>query len=106
MATHLPDFKSFDIHTAPTSLGIQWEKRLENLFVGMKLGTDDDGQKQALLLYYAGEDVNEIYDTLGDATGTYAGAKGALNTYFTPTRNLTFEVLHKMTKENGTSRNN
>ena len=38
--------------------------------------------------------MNEIYDTLGDATGTYAGAKGALNTYFTPKRNLTFEVYN------------
>ena len=110
MANHLPDFKSFDITLEPTSLGVQWDKwikRLENLFIGMNLGDDADSQKKALLLYYAGEDVSEIYDTLEDTSTTYDGAKSVLTTYFKPKKNLTFEVYKfRSIKQDDTGKKN
>ena len=93
--THLPDFKTFDVLTEPTSLGTAWKKwikRLENLFTALKVTEPD--RKKAMLLHFAGEDVNDIYETLTDTSNTYDGAKTALDTYFTPKKNLTFEVYN------------
>ena len=90
---HLPDFKSFDVSTEPTSLGIawnKWTKRLENLFTAMKI--TEQPRKKAMLLHYAGEDVNDIYETFTDTT--YDAAKAILDAYFTPKKNLTFEVYN------------
>ena len=95
MSINLPEFTSFDVTIEPTSLGITWSKwlkRLENLFTAIEV--TDDGRKKALLLHYAGEDVNEIYETLVDATGTFSSAKEALTTYFKPKKNLTFQVYN------------
>ena len=89
MSINLPEFKSFDVSIEPTSLGITWSKwlkRLENLFTAIEV--NDDGRKKALVLHYAGEDVNEIYETLVDATGTFSSAKEALNTYFNASTNF------------------
>ena len=69
-------------------------KRLERLFIGMKL--EDDKQKRALLLHYAGPDVDDIFDTLTD-TGEdkdYKKAVEKLNEYFNPQINTTYEVYN------------
>ena len=67
MAQNLPDFPSFNINEEPNSLAVQWNKwmdRFENLLKALAVGEDEDGRKKALLLYYAGKDVHEIYQTL------------------------------------------
>ena len=64
---HLSELKLFDVSTEPTSLGIAWNKwtrRLVNLFTAMKI--TEQPLKKVMLLHYAGEDVNDIYETLGD----------------------------------------
>ena len=91
----LPEFPKFDTALQPTSLGICWEKwmkRLENLFVALEI--TDEPRQRALLLHYAGEEVNDIYETLTDTTKSYASTKGALDEYFKPKKNLTFEVYN------------
>ena len=50
-----------------------------------------DKQKRALLLHVAGEEVQDLFETLQDTGTTYAEALGALNTYFQPKRNIAFE---------------
>ena len=94
--TSLPDFPSFDLSADATSLGITWKKwtlRLENLFIA--LAVEDKKRQRALLLYYAGEGVHNIYKTLTtDADEEYAVAKGKLDSYFEPKINKTFEVYN------------
>ena len=62
----LPSFPSFEVH-ANSNVGPCWHKwltRFECLLVG--LGINDPTQKRALLLHYAGFEVDEIFDTLID----------------------------------------
>ena len=89
----LPEFPKFDISCHPTSLAgawSKWVKRFENLIVALEI-TDTDRQR-ALLLHYAGEEVNEIYETLTDTDKSYDSTKAALTRYFEPKKNVTFEV--------------
>ena len=102
-SSFLPEFQSFNVNAEPTSLSIEWNKwisRFENLVVA--LGITDDGRKKALLLYYGGKDVHDIYNTLTPvkaevetlAAEDYTDAKQNLTTYFTPSKNETFEVYN------------
>ena len=53
----------------PNSLAVQWNKwedRCENLLTA--LGITDAGRKKALLLFYSGKDVHEIYNSIKPAT--------------------------------------
>ena len=67
--TTLPDFPSFDVNADPTSLGIAWKKwttRLENLFLALDIQSEE--RRKALLLYYGGEELSDIFNTLAEAT--------------------------------------
>ena len=92
MASNLPDFPAFDVNAEPTSLSIEWRKwiiRFDNLIEALAI--TEDKRKKALLLFYAGKDVHNIYNTLDSITEevTYAQAKEKLGTYFEPSKNET-----------------
>ena len=92
-STNLPPFQKFNVDDNIASLAANWKKwvkKLENLFVALKV--QDEPQKKALLLYYAGDRVGDIYETLNDTSETFVAAKEILNTYFEPKKNLTYEV--------------
>jgi len=64
MAVSLPNFARFDVH-ADGNGGPHWEKwlaRLERMLIGTNITVPK--RKRALLLHYAGPDVDEIFDTL------------------------------------------
>eukprot|EP00794_Sanderia_malayensis_P010468 gene10468-biopygen7634 len=69
----------------------------------MEMNIKDDTQKRAMLLHYAGPDVDEIFDTLQD-TGKdkdYKKAVDKLNDYFKPKTNTTYEVFNfRQAKQN------
>ena len=96
MAATLPDFPNFNVNAEPNSLGIEWNKwmsRFENLLLALEV--TDAKRKKAMLLFYAGKDVHEIYDTLSPATDEeYDAAKEKLKTHFEPSKNETFEVYN------------
>ena len=97
MAVSLPDFPRFDIDSEPASLGISWKKwliNLENLCVALDI--KDEKRQKALLLYYAGNDVSDIFNTVAGETDpdTYKLAKDKLTAYFEPKVNLTFETYN------------
>ena len=53
----------------PASIGISWKKwltNLENLFVALDI--KDEKRQKALLLYYAGNDVSDIFNTVAGET--------------------------------------
>jgi hypothetical protein len=67
MAVALPHFAEFDVHSdgAVGIRNIRWKKwltRFKNLLLA--LDVDDTKRQRALLLQYAGESVNEIFETL------------------------------------------
>ena len=96
MAT-LPPFPSFDLSTDHGALGTRWKKyvsRFRNLLVALNI--TNKKRQRAILLHYAGEEVNDIVDTLPDAE-----AEGdedplesliiAVTNHFTPKSNVAYE---------------
>ena len=49
-------------------------------------------RKRALLLHFAGEEVNEIFETLPNTGDNYDTAVARLTEYFSPKKNTKFEV--------------
>jgi transposase InsO family protein len=93
----LPDFPPFNVHE-DANAGPRWKKwltRFERLLCGLNITADK--RKTALLLHYAGPDVDDIYDTLPTATGSnedYRAVVEKLNQYFSPQTNVAFEVFN------------
>ena len=72
-ATALPAFRKFDVSETSTQ-ATRWKKwlsRFRNLLVAVNV--TNKPRQRALLLHYAGEATNEIFDTLPD---TVAGESG------------------------------
>ena len=93
MATNLPHFTQFNA-SDQVSLGPNWERwlnRFENFLVALNITAE--GQKKAMLLHYAGEDVYDIYDTYRDDADSYTNVKEKLSTHFKPTKHTQFRVF-------------
>ena len=54
-------------------------------------GITDVARKRALFLCNAGDQVQELFDTLTDTGDTYEAAKNALDNYFAARRNASYE---------------
>lgn len=69
----------------------EWIERLELLFTGMDI--NDNGEKRALLLHYAGERVYDIYNAEnGESPTSHVGTKQILSTYFYSRKNVQVAV--------------
>ena len=51
-----------------------------------------DARLKALMLHLAGEQVHDIYDTMAAATDKYAHTKQKLTGYFSPKKNMQYQV--------------
>ena len=83
----------FDTETDPGSVGPRWTKwvaRFENYTTAMNITAD--ARLKALLLHIAGERVHDIYDTLAGADDDYAATKQKLSGYFSPKKNVQYQV--------------
>ena len=97
MANALPAFPEFDVSETSTQ-AVRWQKmlsRFENLLVAMDV--TNKKRQRALLLNYAGEAANEIFDTLPNTTpeegeDPFDKAVQALTNYFTPRQNREYEI--------------
>ena len=75
-----------------TNLAQKWDqyvKRFEYYIKAQNVTKDE--QKRPLLLHVAGEEVQDLFETLQDTDTTYAEALGALHTYFEPKKSIAFE---------------
>ena len=86
MAVSLPTFPPFDVHSDASSTVVCWKKWLrwfENMMIGLNI-KDDLKRKRALLLHYAGEEINDIFETLPDTgeENNYQAAIDALTAHF------------------------
>ena len=92
MASPPPHYEQFPVHSDPSTVGQRWStyiKRMENMFVGFNI--TDDKQTRCLLLYYAGTEVSELFDTLPNQGTTFDDAVKCLTDYFSPKKNVEFE---------------
>ena len=68
-------------------------------------GIKNDEQKKALLLHIAGEEIQDIYETLDDydANDSYTDVKGMLEEYFKPKKNVSYErhLFRQANQEHG-----
>ncbi|CAC5390164.1 unnamed protein product [Mytilus coruscus] len=91
MASALPVFPAFSVHeSAAEQSRKKWTKRLQNLLVGMNI--KDNVRQRALLLHYAGEEVNDIFDTLQETGEDYDTSLTKLTEYFAPKKNVEYEI--------------
>ena len=109
----LSSVKPFDPHGDPLSVGRRWQRWMKSFSLytdskGLIIQADKDDnkvQRRALLLHSAGEDIQEIFETLPDTGGIkdYGKAEKALNDYFIPKVNLTYQnhVFRSMEQHDG-----
>ena len=109
----LSSVKPFDPHGDPSSVGRRWQRWMKSISLhadskGLIIQADKDdnkAQRRALLLHSAGEDVQEIFETLADTGGIkdYGKAEKALNDYFIPKVNSTYQnhVFRSMEQHDG-----
>ena len=107
---NLPQFERFKVHADPHTAGIRWEKwiiRFDRLLEAMNVvekaadsadqKTATDKRRLALLLHYAGSEVEDVFDTLPGNAGdkdTYTKAKPLFQAYFQPKKNVELEVFN------------
>ena len=97
MASALPQFPSFNPSPELGVPGTRWKKyvaRFKNLIIALNITAKT--RQTALLLHYAGEAVNDIFDTLpntaaGEDEDPLQKAIDALTSYFQPKQNLVYE---------------
>ena len=100
MAQSLPPYPPVECQSE--GKGIRWTKWItrltNNVFVGYNI--TDDARKRALMLTYAGEDLNDIFATLstklvtpqpGTDETVFSKAVEALDVYFNPKQNKEFQ---------------
>ena len=98
MASCLLSFDSFDIH-ADGAIAQRWIKRLENLFVAADI--KDKTRQSAFLLYYAEEEVCDIFETLPQSGDDFETAKEKLTEYFDHKKNVEYEIYNfRQAKQN------
>ena len=97
MAVALPNFAEFDVHSdgAVDTRWKKWLARFQNLLLALDI--DNAKEQRALLLHYAAESVNEIFETLpdkdaGEDEDPFEKAVTALTNYFTRKKNRKYDV--------------
>ena len=74
-----------------STISQRWEKWLKQFEIySVASGINNDVQKCAVLLHCAGEEVQEIFETMADTGDTYKGAVDALTAHFTPQKNIPY----------------
>ena len=95
MANILPPFPSFSVHEDDASVGSRWKKWLKPFQIYLAAhDVKDPTRKRALLLYSAGEEVGDIFETLPDQgkEKEYEKVVAGLDAYFQPKVNKTYET--------------
>ena len=63
------------------SVGKKWKSRLDNMLLAKGVKNDKE-RRRALILHFAGEEVNEIFETLPNTGNDYDTAVTKLIAYF------------------------
>ena len=106
VAIQLPPVKEFNPKGDPSTVSQRrqkWKKSF--LYFLNATGIHNDNQKRATRLHLVGEEVQDIFETLGEVGTTYDEAIAKLDNYFDIKRNFPYErcVFHETEQEVGES---
>ena len=95
----LPSFHNFDLRT-DGNVGPRWKNGyplFDHLMTAINIS--DPVRMRALLLHYAGHEIDEIFDTLTvqeatDDVNVYQTASKPLTTYFNPKTSTAYEIYN------------
>ena len=102
MASALPNFEHFLVHSDEATLGTRWKRWLTRFEILLTaLSVTDKARKKALLLHYAGDEVFTIYESFpaqqrgegDDVNDEYKALVDSFNAHFTPKKNIDFETF-------------
>ena len=91
----LPPLAPFDPVSDPASLGQRWNAWKRRFLTYLSaMAITDNTQKRALLLYQAGPETQDIFETLPDRgeDNDFTKALDMLDAYFSPKRNTDYEI--------------
>ena len=91
--TALPPYRPFDLSQDSTNLKERWDRwkrGFNNLMTA--LGIANQSQKKAILIYYAGDEFEQILDNLPNVGDTCDGAIAAFDAYVRPHTNADFMI--------------
>ena len=106
VAIQLPPVKEFDPKGDPSTVSQRWQKWKKSFIYFLNAtGIHNDNQKRATLLHLVGEEVQDIFETLGEVGTTYEEAIAKLDKHFDIKRNIPYErcVFHETEQEVGES---
>ena len=106
VAVQLPPVKEFDPKGDPSTVSQRWQKWKKSFIYFLNAtGIHNDNQKRATLLHLVGEEVQDIFETLGEVGTTYEEAIAKLDKHFDIKRNIPYErcVFHETEQEVGES---
>lgn len=104
VAIHLPPVKEFDPKGDPSTVSQRWQKWKKSFVYFLNAtGIQNDSQKRAALLHLVGDEVQDIFETLGEVGTTYDQAIEKLDSHFDIKKNIPFErcVFHEAGQESG-----
>ena len=81
--------------TDPMSIGQRlktWKCQFETYLIAVNV--TNDKQKRVLLLYQAGKETQEIFETFTDTGDDYKTTIEKLDQYFMPKKNIDYEIFH------------
>ena len=89
----MPTPPPFKVIGENTNLAKAWELYLKRFdYYVCASGVTKDEQKKAMLLHLVGEEVQDIFETLGNLQeNNYAQVKDKLSDYFKPQTNIAYE---------------
>lgn len=88
----MPTPSPFKVIGENTNLSKSWEQYLKRFEYYLSAsGITKDERKKAMLLHLAGEEVQDVYETLPDGGQTYAQTTEHLTNYFNPQKNIAYE---------------
>ena len=92
VAISVPPIGVFDPHGDPNSVSTRWTRWVNSFKrFATAAGCVQNAQKRELLLHCAGPDVQDIFEMLTEGDlNTFETALAALNGYFTPHRNTSY----------------
>jgi len=101
LASPIPPFQPNSDPSTTAQRWKKWTQRVDNFFIAVNI--DDATSKKAMFLHLAGESVQDTFDGLvvddapdhaTDDNNVYTIARQALDNFFSPKKNVTFEIYN------------
>ena len=90
----VPLLPPFDPVSDPSSLSQRWKTWKWRFWTYLvALNVTDDKQKRVLLLYEAGQETQDLFDTFTNTGTDYKTAMNKLDAYFSPKKNVDYEIF-------------